>query len=467
MVMKFPHLEDLDLAGKTVLLRTDLNVPMQGGKVTDNTRILRLLPTITYLIKKKCRIVLLSHFDRPGGKFVPSLSLAPLVDAVSAALGGKEVRFGVDCIGPAARDAVKKLKPGDIVLLENLRFHPEEENGDANFARELASLLGDVFINDAFSASHRAHASITGIAQYLPVAAGRLMEEELDVLGSIFLNAKKPMGAIIGGSKVSTKLALLENLTKTMDVLIIGGAMANTFLLAQGLDVGKSICEPSMKATAKRILKDAEKKKCRIVLPTDLVVVEKFAAHANCRVVDVDAIPSTHTAVDVGPYSLQVYREALQTCKTVVWNGPVGAFETSPYDASTVNLARIVGKLTAAKKLRSIAGGGDTVAALTHAGMAESFSYLSTAGGAFLEWLEGKTLPGIAMLLNAKSSAKKAAWLKRWWLSTRWRMWRPPWPPLRNYAFPSPCKAHPMPFFMPEASIFCICTSRRKLNFPK
>lgn len=406
--MTFLKLEDIDVSGKVVLVRTDLNVPMQGGKVTDNTRIVRLLPTLNYLIKKKARVVLLSHFDRPGGKFVPSMSLAPLVDPVSEALGGKEVHFGVDCVGPAARDAVAKLKAGDVLLLENLRFHPEEEKGDAHFARELAS-LGDVYINDAFSASHRAHASITGIAAHLPVAAGRLMQEELEVLGSILSNAKKPIGAIVGGSKVSTKLDLLENLLETMDMLIIGGAMANTFLLAQGLDVGKSICEPSMKATAKRIMKDAQKKNCRIVLPTDLVVAQKFEAHAACRVVDVDKIPETHTAVDVGPYSLQVYREALQTCKTVVWNGPVGAFETSPFDASTVNLARIVGKLTGEGTLRSIAGGGDTVAALSHAGMAESFSYLSSAGGAFLEWLEGKTLPGVAALLQAGSAKAKHA----------------------------------------------------------
>ncbi len=405
--MKFPRLEDINVTHKTVLLRTDLNVPMQGGKVTDHTRIVRLLPTVNYLLKKKARVVLLSHFGRPGGKFVPSLSLAPLVDAVSQALGGKEVKFGVDCIGPAAQDAVKKLKSGEVLLLENLRFHPEEEKGNAQFARDLAS-LGDVFVNDAFSASHRAHASITGVAAYLPVAAGRLMEEELDVLSAILSDPKKPIAAIVGGSKVSTKLDLLGNLCKTMDVLIIGGAMANTFLLAKGLDVGKSICEPGMKATAKRILKAAEKRGCRIILPVDLVVVEKFAAHAPCRVVDVDAIPKTHTAVDVGPYSLQVYREALQACKTAVWNGPVGAFETSPFDASTVNLARIVGKLTGQKKLRSIAGGGDTVAALACAGMADSFSYLSTAGGAFLEWLEGKTLPGVAVLLKAGGGKAKA-----------------------------------------------------------
>ncbi len=403
--MKFLRLEDIDVAQKTVLLRTDLNVPMQGGRISDHTRVLRLKPTLDYLIKKKARIVLLSHFDRPGGKFVPSMSLAPLVDALSSALDGKEIKFGVDCIGPAARNAVDKLKPGEILLLENLRFHPGEEKGDANFARELAS-LGDVFVNDAFSCSHRAHASITGLAEYLPTAAGRLMQEELEVLENTMTNAKKPIGAIVGGSKVSTKLELLENLIETMDMLIIGGAMANTFLLAEGHDVGKSICEPSMKATAKRILKAAEKKGCRIVLPVDLVVVAKFAAGAPCRVVAVDAIPDTHTAVDVGPYSLQVYREALESCKTVVWNGPVGAFETSPFDASTINLARIVGKLTGEKKLRSIAGGGDTVSALIHSGMAECFTYLSAAGGAFLEWLEGKTLPGVAALANGTKPTK-------------------------------------------------------------
>lgn len=403
--MKFVKLEDVEVTGKTVLLRTDLNVPMQGGRITDHTRILRLLPTLDYLVKNKARIVLLSHFGRPGGKFVPSMSLAPLADALSEALDGKKVKFGVDCIGPAAAAAVDKLKPGDILLLENLRFHAGEEAGDSRFARELAS-LGEIFINDAFSCSHRAHASITGLAQYLPVAAGRLMQEELEVLDTTMTSAKKPLGAIIGGSKISTKLELLENLIKTMDVLVIGGAMANTFLMAQGYEVGKSICEPSMKATAKRILKSAEKLGCHIVLPSDLVVVPRFAAQAPCRVVNVNAIPPTHTAVDIGPYSLQLYREALESCKTVVWNGPVGAFETSPFDASTINLARIVGKLTGEKKLRSIAGGGDTVSALTHAGMADSFTYLSTAGGAFLEWLEGKTLPGVAAL--AKPGAAKA-----------------------------------------------------------
>jgi len=397
--MKFSHLEDIDLAGKTILLRTDLNVPMQGGKVTDHTRILRLLPTLDYLTQRQCRVVLLSHFDRPGGKFVPSLSLAPLVDAVSAALGGREVKFGVDCIGPAARDAVNKLQPGEIVLLENLRFHPEEETGDAPFARELAS-LGDIFVNDAFSCSHRAHASITGIAQYLPVAAGRLMQEELQVLTGIFSDAQKPIGAVIGGAKVSSKLELLEHLTQTMDILIIGGAMANTFLHAQGHAVGKSLYEKGLKATALKILRQAEKNECRIVLPIDVVAASALQPQAPCTIADIDAIPAESMAVDVGPASIQLFSQALAECKTIVWNGPLGAFETSPFDAGTIALARIIASLTAKQRAHSIAGGGDTVAALTHAGLTQGFSYLSTAGGAFLEWLEGKTLPGVAALMQ-------------------------------------------------------------------
>ncbi len=411
MTTSFPRLEDIDVANKTVLVRTDLNVPMHGGKVTDNTRIVRLLPTLNYLIKKKARIVLLSHFDRPGGKFVPSMSLAPLVDPLSEALGGREVRFGVDCIGVAAHEAVKKLKSGDVLLLENLRFHAEEESGDKSFARELAS-LGDVYVNDAFSASHRAHASITAIAQFLPIAAGRLMEEELTVLGSIFSAPKKPLVGVIGGSKVSTKLALLDHLIKTMDTLIIGGAMANTFLHAQGHSVGNSLCEAGMKQTALKILRNAEKSRCRILLPIDVVVASALKPQAPCSVVSINAIPPQGIAVDVGPDTVRVFSEAIAEAKTLVWNGPVGAFETSPFDASSVALARIIAKHTAAKTLRSIAGGGDTVAALSHSGLAQEFSYISTAGGAFLEWLEGKALPGVAALLErapvAKAKAKAA-----------------------------------------------------------
>jgi phosphoglycerate kinase len=396
-VTEFLRMEDVELGGKTVLVRADLNVPMQGSLVTDNTRIMRLKPTIDYLLSKKCKIVLLSHFARPEGKFVPSMSLAPLVDAVSAVMDGKEIKFGVDCVGTAAKEAVAALKPGDIIIMENLRFHPEEEKGDKKFAKELAS-LGDVYVNDAFSASHRAHASISAIAEFIPVIAGRLMQQEVEVLSSIFSNAEKPIGAIIGGSKISTKLELLGNLTKTMDVLAIGGAMANTFLYAQGYDIGKSICEKNMKATALSVLEDAKKHNCNVVLPVDMVVTCKFEPQALCQIVDIDKIPADCTATDIGPFSTLHFARAFASCKTVVWNGPVGAFETSPFDTSTVQLARMIAKYTREKKLRSIAGGGDTVAAMTHSGLAGEFSYLSTAGGAFLEWLEGKELPGVAAL---------------------------------------------------------------------
>ena len=399
--MTFPRLEDLDLAGKTVLLRTDLNVPMQGGKVTDNTRIVRAMPTISYLLEKNCKVIILSHFDRPKGKFVPSMSLAPLVDELAEAMWGKEVKFGVDCVGKAARDAVANLNNGEVLLLENLRFHPQEEAGDREFAREIAS-LGDFFVNDAFSCSHRAHASITGIAEFLPTAAGRLMQEELTVLTSIFAKPEKPIAAIIGGSKISTKLDLLENLTKTMDKIIIGGGMANTFLYALGHNVGKSLCEKEMKETALSILKKAKENNCEIVLPIDLVVAIRFAAHAENRVVAVDKIPDNFTAVDIGCASVSLFANALSECKTVVWNGPVGAFETSPFDVSSVSIARHIAALTGAQKIRSIAGGGDTVSAIMHSGLAESFSYLSTAGGAFLEWLEGKELAGVEALYAKK-----------------------------------------------------------------
>jgi len=400
---KFIRLEDVDVKNKTVLVRTDLNVPMQGGEISDHARIVRLLPTINYLTEHKARVVLISHFGRPNGKYDSSLTLAPVADALARELG-HDVLFGVDTIGSAAKEAVAKLKPGQVILLENLRFHAEEEKGDLSFAKEMAS-LADIFVNDAFSASHRAHASITGIAQFLPVVAGKLMEEEVSVLTSLFSDAQKPIGAVIGGSKISTKLALLSNLIKTMDVLAIGGAMANTFLYAQGIDIGKSICEKSMKDTALSIMNEARTHGCKIVLPVDLVVTEKFEPQAQCRVVSVDKIPANFTAVDIGPVSTIHFADALKDCKTLVWNGPVGAFETSPFDCSTVQLARLIAKQTRERGLRSIAGGGDTVAALTHAGMAGELSYLSNAGGAFLEWLEGKELPGVAALYQKNKVA--------------------------------------------------------------
>ncbi len=395
----FPRLEDVNVTNKIVLVRVDLNVPMQGGRVTDKTRITRLLPTIEYLIKKKAKIVLLSHFGRPEGKPDPSLSLASLVDAVSKALDGKPVAFGVDCVGPDAETAVKKLKPGDVLLLENLRFHPEEEKGGDAFARQLAS-LGDIYVNDAFAASHRAHASVTGIPKYLPAVAGRLMEEEVRELAALFSDAKKPIAAIVGGAKVSTKLKLLNHLIKTMDVLLIGGAMANTFLYAQGHKIGNSRCEKDMKKTALTILKNAAKYNCRIILPSDLVVTYKFRKQAECEVMDIEHIPAQGMAADVGPATVEEFAREIACCKTVVWNGPIGAFETSPFDAGSVTLARAIARLTAGKHLRSVAGGGDTVAMLSHAGLKQKFSYISTAGGAFLEWLEGKTLPGVAVLMK-------------------------------------------------------------------
>jgi len=404
--MNFKTLDDINPANKTVLVRVDLNVPMQGGKVTDKTRIVRLLPTIHYLIKKKARVVLLSHFGRPEGKPDPSMSLAVLVDTLSSAIG-KPVAFGVDCVGDAAKEAVAKCKSGEVLLLENLRFHPEEEKGDAKFARELAN-LGDVFVNDAFAASHRAHASVTGIAKHLPAVAGRLMEEEITQLETLFSGAKKPIAAVIGGSKVSTKLRLLNNLVKTMDVLLIGGAMANTFLYAQGHKVGNSRCEKDMKKTALMILSNAKKHGCRIVLPADLVVTYKFKPRAECEVVNIENIPAEAMAADVGPATIGRFATELIQCKTVVWNGPIGAFETSPFDAGSIGLARVIARLTANKKLRSISGGGDTVAMLTHAGLKKEFSYISTAGGAFLEWLEGKTLPGVAALTKSKAGGNLA-----------------------------------------------------------
>jgi phosphoglycerate kinase len=393
---RFLTLKDVDVKNKVVMVRTDLNVPMQGGEISDGARITRLLPTIEHLTSHKAKVVLISHFGRPKGKYDPSMTLAPVADALAKELG-HEVLFGVDTVGAAAREAIAKLKPGQVMLLENLRFHAEEEAGDLNFAKELVS-LADVYVNDAFSASHRAHASITGVAQFMPVVAGMLMEEEVSVLTSIFSDAQKPIGAVIGGSKISTKLELLGNLIKTMDVLAIGGAMANTFLHAMGHDVAKSICEKSMKDTALKVLADAKTHNCRIVLPVDLVVTEKFEPQAVCRVVSIDKIPEGFTAVDIGPVSTIHFADAMKDCKTLVWNGPVGAFETSPFDCSTVQLARLVAKQTRERGLRSVAGGGDTVAALTHAGMASELSYLSTAGGAFLEWMEGKELPGVAAL---------------------------------------------------------------------
>lgn len=398
--MEYAVLDDTEVSGKTVLLRVDLNVPMHAGKVTDATRIERVLPTVKLLAGKGAKVVLLSHFDRPKGQFVPSMSLAPLVDALGRFLPGVDVKFGVDCVGPAAENAVKALEPGQVLLLENLRFHAEEEKGDDAFAKEIAS-LGDLFVNDAFSCSHRAHASITGLPKYLPTYVGLAMQEEIFVLESIFKNPERPLVAIVGGSKVSTKLDLLENLTQKVDKLIIGGAMANTFLYAGGHALGTSRYEAELKDTASAILKKAKGNNCEILLPDDVIVASSFSRHAPCRVVPVGAIPRDCMALDLGPQTMIKLAQHIAQCKTLVWNGPVGAFETIPFDSTTVQLARVVAQLTASGSMKSVAGGGDTLAALTHAGLKEEFSYLSTAGGAFLEWLEGKALPGVEALKKA------------------------------------------------------------------
>jgi phosphoglycerate kinase len=396
-------LDSINVAGKTVLLRVDLNVPMFAGKVTDATRIERVLPTIEYLRKKNARVVLLSHFGRPKGKYEPTMSLAPLVDALSGYITGTEVRFGVDCVGKDAHENIQATPFGGVILMENLRFHWQEEAGDDAFAREM-STLGDVYVNDAFSCSHRAHASISGLPKYLPTVVGLSMQQEIEMLTEMFTAPERPLVAVVGGSKVSTKLALLENLVEKVDFLIIGGAMANTFLNAQGISVGDSLCEYDMKDIAESILKRAQACGCKIMLPTDMVVTKEFAKQAPCHIVKTESIPAGMMALDVGPKTVFGWAEVINQSKTLVWNGPVGAFETSPFDISTSYLARVVAAATESGQLKSVAGGGDTVSALNHAGLSATFSYLSTAGGAFLEWLEGKSLPGVEAL-----QVKKAA----------------------------------------------------------
>ncbi|MFN8929629.1 MAG: phosphoglycerate kinase [Alphaproteobacteria bacterium] len=405
MTSTLPSLETLDVTGKTVLVRLDLNVPMQRGRVVDATRITRIIPTLQYLIERHAKIVVLSHLGRPGG-FDPGLSLAPLVDILSENLWDRPVKFSPDCVGSTARLAVEAAAPGDVILMENLRFHAEEEANDPTFGKALAS-LGDAFVNDAFSCSHRAHASIVGINPHLPSAAGRLLAEEAAALSRTLSTPNRPLAALVGGSKVSTKITLLGNLCAKVDKLIIGGAMANTFLYAQGYDVGASWVEPDMKSTVRDILKEATSKGCALILPSDVVVANEFSPHASAQVVEVKHIPKRSMILDIGPRSLMQLFRAIEDSRTLVWNGPVGAYETAPFDSSTVQLARMVAARSREGLLHSVAGGGDTVAALAHAGLTSELSYLSTAGGAFLEWLEGKELPGIAALLGAYDARER------------------------------------------------------------
>jgi phosphoglycerate kinase len=395
----FKTIDSERVQGKRVLVRVDLNVPMKNGKVTDATRIERAAPTLKELADKGAKVVVLSHFGRPDGKRVPEMSLKPLIEPLSKALG-KPVAFADDCVGPQAEAAVKALQPGDVLLLENLRFHKEEEKNDKGFVDQLAA-LGDIYVNDAFSAAHRAHASTEGVAHRLPALAGRLMQAELEALGKALGHPKKPVVAIVGGAKVSTKLDLLGNLVGRVDKLIIGGGMANTFLLAQGIKVGKSLAEKDLGKTALEILDKAKAAKCDVLLPVDAVVAATFEANAPHEVVEAHQCPDDKMILDVGPKSVAVYEEHVKGCATLLWNGPLGAFEMKPFDDGTVALARTVADLTEKGTLLSVAGGGDTVAALAAAGVEDKFSYVSTAGGAFLEWMEGKTLPGVAALIRA------------------------------------------------------------------
>ena len=389
-------LDDIDVAGKRVLVRADLNVPMKNGVVTDATRIERQAATIKELAGSHARVIVLSHFDRPGGKPVPGMSLKPLAAALADALGCP-VAFADDCIGPVAEAAVAKLKDGGVLLLENTRFHPGEEKNDPGFAKALAA-LADIYVNDAFSAAHRAHASTEGVAHLLPSAAGRSMEAELSHLGKALDHPERPVMAVIGGAKISTKIALLENLLGKVEMMTIGGAMANTFFAAQGHAIGRSLAEPDQFDTARRIMEKAQSLNATLLLPTDVVVARELKANTQHRIVGASGVDEDEMILDVGPRTIQAFGRLLAKTKTLVWNGPLGAFEVPPFDRGTVAAAKAVAERTVEGTLLSVAGGGDTVAALAKAGVVDEFSYVSTAGGAFLEWLEGRTLPGVAAL---------------------------------------------------------------------
>ncbi|MFZ1207029.1 MAG: phosphoglycerate kinase [Pseudolabrys sp.] len=391
----FRTLDRVDVKGKRILMRVDLNVPVENGVVTDSTRIERVAPAITEITDKGAKVILLSHFGRPKGRD-PTQSLKPVAAEVARIIK-RPVKFADDCIGEPAEQAVAAMKPGEILCLENTRFHAGEEKNDPVFVAELAK-LGDIWVNDAFSAAHRAHASTEGLGHKLPAYAGRTMQAELEALAKALEKPQRPLVAIVGGAKISTKLDLLGNLLDKVNALIIGGAMANTFLLAQGKNVGKSLVETDLVSTAREIMDKAKAGKREIILPVDVVVAEKFEAHASSRVVDTGKVGVTDMILDIGPRSIEQVISVLARVKTLVWNGPFGAFEMEPFDNGTAEVAEAVAELTAAGKLVSVAGGGDTVAALNVAGVADRLTYVSAAGGAFLEWLEGKRLPGVEVL---------------------------------------------------------------------
>jgi len=394
---KLKTIDDADVVGKRVLVRADLNVPMQNGAISDATRIERFLPTVRELTKRGARVVIMTHFGRPGGQVDPSLSLAPVAEKVAQLLPDTKVSFATDCIGDKAEAVVASLSNGEVAVLENLRFHKGETDNDPAFIAELVA-LGDLYVSDAFSTSHRAHASTEGIARHLPSFAGPLMMLEVNALKAALEAPKRPVAAVVGGAKVSTKIQLLTNLVNKVDMVIVGGGMANTFLFAQGVQVGKSLCEPDYIETVEEILGRAAESGCKIVLPTDVVVSVEFAEGAANEVVDVNSVPEDQMILDAGPQSVASLVEKLSSCKTLVWNGPLGAFEISPFGEGTFALARAAAQATVEGQLTTIAGGGDTVAALNSANVTEDFTYVSTAGGAFLEWLEGRALPGVVAL---------------------------------------------------------------------
>lgn len=394
---KLKTIDDADVVGKRVLVRADLNVPMQNGVISDATRIERFLPTVRELTKRGARVVIMTHFGRPGGQVDPSLSLAPVAEKVAELLPDTKVSFAPDCMGEQAETVVAALSNGDVCVLENLRFHKGETDNDPAFVAELVA-LGDLYVSDAFSTSHRAHASTEGIARHLPAFAGPLMMLEVNALKAALEAPKRPVAAVVGGAKVSTKIQLLTNLVNKVDMVIVGGGMANTFLFAQGVQVGKSLCEPDYIDTVENILGRAAESGCKIVLPTDVVVASEFVEGAANEVVDVNAVPEDKMILDAGPQSVAGLVEKLSGCKTLVWNGPLGAFEISPFGEGTFALARAAAQATIEGQLTTIAGGGDTVAALNAANVTNDFTYVSTAGGAFLEWLEGRALPGVVAL---------------------------------------------------------------------
>ncbi len=397
MTKAFKTLDDMgDVQGKRVLVREDLNVPMADGRVTDDTRLRATIATVTELADKGAIVLILAHFGRPKGQRNPEFSLAMLTQPYSDVLG-RPVRFIDDVAGEAAEAAVATLNPGDIAILENTRFHVGEEKNDAELAAQIAK-LGDLYVNDAFSAAHRAHVSTEGLARQLPAFAGRAMEAELDALEKALGNPEHPVAAVVGGAKVSTKLAVLKHLVGKVDHLIIGGGMANTFLAARGVDVGKSLCEHDLTGTAEEILDAADKAGCTVHLPYDVVVAKEFKPNPETRTVNVHEVAADEMILDLGPNAVEALGDVLKNCRTLVWNGPLGAFETPPFDMATVALAKTAAALTQDGSLVSVAGGGDTVAALNQAGVGTQFTFVSTAGGAFLEWMEGQDLPGVAAL---------------------------------------------------------------------